>query len=316
MKKTLTILLSTVTVIALLFAYALPASAEIIFRDDAGWIPNPALGTPPSYYYRTLINYYGTNEKGTCAHVALSSLLTFYDSHHNDRFVPESMDFPIYTWDYGSPGTMYEGDESELDYSDAAYRNYVNSYAPYSTHLYLVSMAIGMGMYDSYAPASYGLYEDQICALLENYLNVTGSFSEDFSGSIVRMMYASGGSDSQDQIVSYMAELLAEGIPVMCLNYRNYSDSNENLAFNGTEGHCMIAYDCQNIDDPNKANILVHTGYHEIGRNNVWPRDTLAASGFDYIYAILWLDTSEVPHYCSDNYMDMCGCTAFEYENP
>ena len=316
MKKTLTILLSAVVVIALLFAYALPASAAEVTVGEAGWVPNPALRTPSSYYYRTLVNYYGTNIKGTCSHVALASLLTFYDAHHNDRFVPESMDYPANDLNYGAPGTMYEGDESEIAFSDAGYVSYVNEFAPYSVHLYLISMALGMGMYGNNTPESYGLYEDQIYDLIVNYLDVTGGFTEDFSGSIVQMEFAGSGEESQQEMVNLIRDLLVEGKAVMCLNYRNSYDSNEHLSFNGEDGHCIIAYDCQVPSNPNKGNILVHTGYHNTTPGGAWARDTMAASGFSYIYAILWFDTSDVPHYCSDNYVGMCGCDFFEYASP
>ena len=222
MKKTLNVLLSAVIIITLLFAYALPASAEEITLGAAMY-KAPVLNTNAALYYSQLINYFGYNVKGTCSHNALALLLTFYDTYHNDDYVHESLDYQAENELYGSPGTLYENDlyEEFVVQGGASYYNFIYQYSLSSLHLYLIELAMDMGLYEdengvSTLPenpnaVSLGLYEDQIIALLEEYLSRRHNSMCDRTV----VMHESCLDFSQDQLVRTIAEKIEQGIPVM-----------------------------------------------------------------------------------------------------
>ena len=43
-------------------------------------------------YFYNLNNYCGNNSKGSCGYVALSMILSFYDTYWDDRVIPENYD--------------------------------------------------------------------------------------------------------------------------------------------------------------------------------------------------------------------------------
>ena len=323
MKRMFDVFLSVILIVILLFIYALQISAAEITFSRANYHA-PVMNTDVALYYSQLINYFGHNRHGSCAHNAMAMLLSYYDTFVNDNFVPTSMEMVGDTFEYGSPGTLYENDlyNSFVAEGRHSYREYIDTYSAYSLHLYLISMSIEKGFYGNSqslessnltTPVTYGLYEDQIIDILEDYLlDCTGTICGDAT-----VCYASSEEYTQSELVDMIADLLESDTPVMCLNYKLQSQSGNKLTFDGANGHCLIAYDCDNILNPTKQNIRVHTGWSSISGDQARNQYMLDGyNSFDYIYSTIWINDSFVIHECSDNYYNgQCGCQQNESHN-
>ena len=249
--------------------------------------------------------------KESCAYVAMSMLLTFYDSYWNERFVEDQ-----YEWQNG----IYNSDTDELletfaateeaadweNYTDTNfpgventlpyYRGYAIAHKTEFLESYLVSLGISLGCHLN-PNEMLVLNELQIILILSHYLyNIRGFSTSEVT---IGCLYDDGDIDNK------MREQITKGFPVI-YNGRKLSN-NEKL------GHAFIAYGIEKNND-----VLLHTGWS-------WQEfQKQSNTQYNLDRSIIWLEINEenLPHECSDAYYDtytnsyMCACNVYYETHP
>ena len=231
----------------------------------------------------------------SCAYVALSLLLTFYDSYWSDEFVENDYEWEDATYNSANDTLIetFAATEEAEDWEDyvaenvtdkdktfSYYRDYALDHYSYYLESYLVSLGVSLGLHpDPNEPL--GLNFGEILQLLSHYLyNVCN-----FSTSQIEIKYL---HESSGDINAIMRNQINSGFPVF---YRAEST---------TAGHALIAY---GIDETN--DILLHTGWKKNAHQK------LSNTEYNLSRAILWLEINEenLPHQCSDAYRDYSDAT-------
>ena len=286
-------------------------------------------------YFSELKGNVPKNVVGSCAYVATSMLLAYYDTYWNDNFVPDEYEastaYPegvesgystIKTenelWDeldeeYG--GTLSESDFADLYYEDFVEQHLNEGYL----HLDLIKIGIDLGLYEEgewflyHDP--YGANLDESAYILEEYLcDIFGDYNYyDYFGAnsvldtpplIIKIMRNGDLGVTNETVIQKMYELVDAGIPVM---YRGS---------NGTGGHRMIAYDTIK-EDGQIVDCILHTGWTS------GYYTTLSQTEYDEDISILWLEIDEtrIPHVCSNNFLlnngtSACSCNVYASNHP
>ena len=254
--------------------------------------------------------------ENTCPYVAMSMLLTFYDSYWNDRFVDDRYEWDAGTYD-SSTDTLTETfaatteaqDWEELDPDnlaegeEAVYDNY-REYAVANEENFLEPYLIFFGMLLGFHPETdeyLGLTDAETVAVLEYYLfTVRGFLNSEIE---VHYLYEDDGD-----IEAVMRDQINNGFPVIYIGKKIDSDSSINTENEGTKksGHELIAY---GIDEDD--NIMLHTG---------WKYDsftTLNDVEYNLNRAIIWIEIKDLPHECSNAYRNSentqtyCACEIY-----
>ena len=136
-----------------------------------------------SYYYSNLKRNYSYNRMQSCGYVAISMLLSFYDTYWDDDFIPESYDEPgdshDPTEDYltlESTGVFREGGEyvaATIDEYELKIEEYQDEVFQYFLILY------GRTLFNYAADDPYGMTHSKIGELLDSYIYDYRGFSED-----------------------------------------------------------------------------------------------------------------------------------------
>ena len=230
--------------------------------------------------------------ENTCPYVAMSLLLTFYDSYWNDCFVDED-----YEWNEGKyiseTDTMSdtfaatsEGNDwfeyivdLDLPENTPTYPRYP-AYAMNHVNDYLEPYLISIGRLLGYHKANdekLGLDDDETVAVLEYYLfNV-----QQFTRNDIEVHYL---HEDDGDIEDVMRTQINNGFPVIYIGKKVVeSESSKNETDESEEtkksGHELIAY---GIDS--NGNILLHTG---------WKKDSFRVSSsveYNLNRAIIWLE--------------------------
>ncbi len=285
-------------------------------------------------YFSELKDNIPLNAIGSCGYVAMSIMLAYYDTYWNDRFVGSQYEGNL-VYDSDSIGSGYitiktenelvkqlysqyrelGGTLSEKDFYEENYPDIVEQHQGEGyLHLDLIGMGIENGYYDGiFSKDEYSASIVETAMILDAYfddifgeyiyydpLNLN-SVSGNYPPISIEVLKSSSIANSQDSVVQKMYELLDDGIPVM---YRG-SDSDGS-------GHRMIAYDVVKDDNGNIIDCEMHTG---------WVGDfetTLNTTKYNSNIAILWLeiDTTRIPHSCSNNYLlengnTVCSCDLY-----
>ena len=258
----------------------------------------------------------------TCPYVAMSLLLSFYDSYWNDNFVIDQ-----YEWDNGiynsttdtlietfSPINEAQSWEDHIKALNLPVGTdtypYYPSYAAENTDNYLEPYLISIGKalnFHTNPNETLGLSDLETVAVLQAYLYIYRGFN--INQVTVHYLHESLGD-----IEAKMREIIDDGYPVIYIGKKvnNSSATNTDNEGQTKPGHELIAY---GIDQDN--NIMLHTGWsglefctYEGGSN---------PTEYNLSRAIIWLEINEtaLTHICSYNYVDsvtgeeLCACEIY-----
>ena len=318
MKKMVKLLVSVLMVLSITFYFAVQSFA---FDYDL------SLGSE-NYYNESIASAYfaynsafSSNEKGSCAFVAIQMLLSYYDSFWNDDFVPEKYDYSgretTPNWSeveiigntikfWGSPGV--EAERLLATYEEcSSYYDFIEKYKGDYFQLYLMDLAIKKGFISDF-DSSYmsqntdesenvSLSATKIVDFLQFYLydavDGIGFTAEEVT--LKSIIYsASDPNYSEETVRDKLISLVSSGTPVIYGGFKDESD-NATVASDGQDkkGHAMIAYDY----NPESDSVFYHMGNADIFSNDT-------SNHYDYHPSIIWLEINEneFPHECSNNY--------------
>ena len=275
-------------------------------------------------------NYaYSPPSYNTCAYVAMSMLLSYYDSYWRDDFV-SSVNGNDLDWDQGiynsNTDTLEKTFNANSEYTAWATwfnNNYVEDneeanaiiYRTFSINTqysYLESYLIGLGRSWGYSNGStnvYFMWPHQIEEFLNNYLYGICGFSQ--SEITVHMLSELQVGD--DALFSKMEEQISNGNPVIYCGGRFAEQEYPTGSILGQIGgaHAMIAYDVAGSGDD--KDILLHTGW--TSAENI----TVKTTAYKYFNYIIWVEINktQLEHTCVNNYIDIvtglpvCSCQIY-----
>lgn len=212
-------------------------------------------------YFDNLTYNFGVNYKNSCGYIAMSMLLSYYDTYKKDSIVPEAYDVNSVAEGNdmvirrNSPGVHKDIIADPLDPSNVLYGFTLSPteyYAKmvemsgYSLHSKLITIGGSMGFYDfSQNGTGAGTYSWQRYDVLKYYLeNISGlSYSSGFT--ILSNTKGDSSSAYSDEIREYTIQKVKSGYPVL-------------LSVQGPQGsHAIIAYDYDEQTD----SLYTHMGW-------------------------------------------------------
>ena len=262
-------------------------NARSIFEYFEGKQEEPKLNTFASMYFSNLKENFAYNTHGTCSYVAISMLLSFYDTYFNDDFISD--DYEMNTrvnnnfipYDVESPGIKSESLEDVYGLSAANYVNYIEN--NYEEYLQLKLIKEAKDLFGSYKFDTnsnlYGLSLQNEVDLLNDYLhyevNVYGVNA-----------FTMGSSYSQNALYDEIVYRVTQGEPVIV---------NANFAVFGR--HAVVAYDY----DETTGDIYFHSGWKD-ENGYALSRVSLYDWGLQSIDSIVGLNFSYATVGDRDNY--------------
>lgn len=289
------------------------------------------------YYFGNLAgNAVPTNYAGSCAYVATSMLLAYYDVYWNDNFIKDTYEQEVaYTSNLSSlPSATFK---SETSYFNTTYWNqyisnggtmtlkeYIGDIYPTFfqenrdqgyLHIDLIYMGIDAGYYDGLiAKDEYAATVDDMAKILDTYFDsIFGSYRyydplnlNNLSGEVppleIKTLSSKIPGTSHEDVLDKMYELLNENTPVIYA-----ADVNEGSEEDKKYGHAMIAYNAIKDSSGNIVDCYLHMGSNSAGAS----RQKLSTTDYTEDISILWLeiDKSRITHVCSNNYVDSNGNT-------
>lgn len=272
--------------------------------------------------------------ENTCPYVAMSLILTYYDSYWNDSFVDDEYEWNRALYSSRSDNlirTFAAIDEAQAwdNYieslnlgtnvaTDTYYRNYALQNSSVNNYLEPYLVALGCSLYLHQNPNdTLGLAYYEAASVLRYYLIGIQGFSE----SAVSVNFR---NESDYDVISKMKEIIKKGYPVYYSGKRIDSDGEKS-------GHAMVAY---GIDV--YGNIMLHTGWagneHRIllvvpgteehyRSNSSEEGDEPVLTNYTLNKSIIWLELDEdiIQHTHSYNYLDsdtgesLCSCQIYKF---
>lgn len=277
-------------------------SVQYVFNDLMGYQEDLFLNNYSTVYFSHLNNNFPINSHGTCSIVAISMLLSFYDSYWDDDFVDTvfeqdasfaqdlncSQTFPLPSFDTESPGIVSEELEDVENLTNSAYLNYVSTHQNICFQSYLINLAYNLfsnyGLEDPNNDNPFGLTVYEQTNLISYYLIYHRYISSNRA-----IVYTLNGNSNgfYDSIVDF----IVDGMPIL-LNV--YSTS---IGY-----HTVLAYDYDSYHDE----IYVHSGWKDDNGNclNHVSLDDLDVIDVESAVVI------EVTNDHSESYHYYCGQTA------
>ena len=255
-------------------------------------------------YYSNLFKNFSLNTHGTCSFVALSMLLSFYDSYWNDNYIAENFEEVSFyeapthlpnsmcnpSFDTESPGVISEAFENVADLTQSEYVSFISNTSGTYFQSYLINLAYSM--FDDYCfetNNSYGLTLYEQTQLLSYYLiycrNITSLEAVICSYSDILTI--------KEEII----DDIVDGVPLVLNVY------SPKFGY-----HSVIAYDYDDLDDE----IYVHAGWkNEDGE--VLTHVSLAQLGVTSIESALKIQNNN-PYFTnvSDHYHIIDSYTTFD----
>ena len=256
-----------------------------------------AAKTYADVYFPSLNDNLPNNSRGTCSYVAISMLLSFYDSYWDDSFVPEryeanpasafhsASDFSFPKFEAPSPGVAFEPSEEVSGLSQEEYISYAASHQDAYFQCELISLGrdyFGSAKLDS-AENPLGMTFSEMKGFLEYYLrDVQG-----FAASRVAVESCADPAEAR----SWAMSRAERGTPVIL------RASSPALGC-----HAFVAYGRDAPED----DFYVHTGWRDAATGKCLSRVTLGFTGFETVVDAVALDVKE-PHSHSYNYSSHSG---------
>lgn len=274
------------------------------------------------------------NEIGTCTHLAMSMILSFYDFYWNDCFVP-TREWPSdEVHDMGwEKGTYNSINNTVIETSNAnpeasawlQYKQIENDYREFAQAtdiFYLQSKLFSIAESETLTGSVgiVGMLAFQVVRVLEEYLLSVGLGPE--QGVEVHIEHGFPNIDNlnanRDTLFSTIKNKVQEGHPVMFLGLDNIDAFPEIIDGDdwGIYAHAMVAYGVEQING--KDDILLHTGWsnNELQYYNSTP--------YTKFNSAVWIEIDEekLPHVCTDAYRDtatnqnVCACYVYSNTHP
>ncbi len=311
--------------VALLLSFVMTFSAMIsivVYADDVEARPSclvdhfSNLTKSHSNGYKNRIPI---NTLGTCTHVAMSMLLSYYDSYWNDSFVAEGIEWDKGVYNFSTDvlsETFTASTEAAAWYAwkntGGDFRGFAAENENTYLHPYMFEFANSEVITDNLGIV--GLLDIQVKNVLEAYLYDVCGFTE--NEVTVNIQYAT--IDGDDAIIDTMKEQILSGNPVIFFGLNvdilPAQLDNDTMAMSG---HAMIGYDID-VDAEGNDDIILHTGWS--GNEYV----KVSTTDYQYLNSIVWIEINEenLPHDCSDNYYDpttgetFCACEIYYNTHP
>lgn len=254
------------------------------------------------------------NTIGTCTHVAMSMLLSYYDSYWSDDFVAEEIEWDkgIYNSSTDKLSETFTASSEAYDWN--AWKNAGGDFRSFAAanentylHPYMFEFANDEVIIDNLGIV--GLLDFQVKNVLEAYLYDVCGFNE--NQVTVNIQYAI--IDGDDSLISTMKEQILNGNPVIFFGLNvdilPTQLDNDTMALNG---HAMIGYDV-GVDAEGNDDIILHTGWSGNEDSRV------STTEYQYLNSIVWIEINEenLSHECAYNYTDtftgsnMCACEIY-----
>ena len=262
-----------------------------------------------SYYFSNLKENFGNNTHGSCGYVAVSMLLSFYDTYLDDNIINEQYDInAMMSLDYklsdiqNSSGIKKEPEElSNLNTGE--YWNYIeNNYDQYF-QLYLIKLA----------EERFNMYHDTVAILEEMGIVWNIDIENPCASTLLHQLsvidhylYTVKGYTSDD------VELIYSNTNVRDFAISIIKNGEPVLLFLGSESgfHFVVAYDLDDkgTEDTSDDDIYAHYGW-DSNRTHI----NINTDNYPLLVSAIALDFKNTPHSCSNNYLDSnrdeyCSC--------
>ena len=253
------------------------------------------------------------NMDGSCAFVAMSMLLSYYDTYWNDEIVDKDLE-----WDKGMYYSATDYLESTFnannEYSDwdsytGGRNNFVSNNKDKYLQSYLIDLCNNLPIFDE-----LGVFAYQTQDILQYYLYQDRSFDEN---QIKVHFYRAHNDDDKETMISLAQSLIYNGHPVIFSGlatdiFGNEIDGDDTMI----GAHSMIGYDYDGT--PGNYDIVLNLCW-----NNSY-RQKIRSTDFQSVNSIIWLEIIEenLPHECSNNYYDpstgeeFCACQIYYNTHP
>ena len=253
-----------------------------------------------SFYYGCLSENYGFNYKGTCTHMAIGLLLSYYDTFLNDSIIPEDYDIPSIGSSKdlikrnNNPGFFNDKTQSNeknvSEMTNGEYLERCRNMQEYSLHARLIMFGDEKNFYgDSKKDLSLNHYEmmDEI----ELYFNTLSNFKKNKDYEFLELCYQNDGSKSQI-VRNYAIDLIKKGYPVILWVRSGKLIQKDNGNWVKEGGHVVVAY--QYNEEENE--LYCHTGWH-----SKTAKGTPESLGYPEYVSALAIKFN-IPYSPSDNY--------------
>ncbi|MBR3876053.1 MAG: hypothetical protein IKJ25_04670 [Clostridia bacterium] len=260
------------------------------------------------------------NAEGSCGYVAMSMVLSYYDTYWHKDFVSENLEFDEGEYDpedevikkiFNAESENIALNAKRLANSQYGFTDFVNDYKD----TYLQPHLINMDRYDNpllLIPGLFGILDGTMVNTLRTYLYDECGFTEDEV--VVNIMRESESSDLA--LYNKMKEQIDLGNPVIYYGSKSVCDI-DITSFDDwakVAGHYMIAYDvCTNDGD---EDIKLNLGWNlSEGNTTVF----LSDCEFNNNNSIVWLEINKtlLTHEHDKNYYNsdageyICACQIY-----
>lgn len=254
-----------------------PSSVSTLYLDNFA-----------THYFSNLITNTAYNKADSCGYVAISCLLSFYDTFLNDNIIPEAYDQTSTSLTV-SPGVKDESIFSSLSmedyynlFSQNDYNNvYVNTYFQFLLFKLIQEKGEETGqnyiyLYEDDTKISLGVNYDKMLLILNTYLFDYLEFTDDEC-----QLITNDGTNGEEEVKDFAIDYIKQGYPVIV----------------GIPGHVTVAYDYNEATDT----VYGYWGHRSSKMHHAYTQ-------FSDAYAIVL----DIPHVHSDNYIldgtETCYC--------
>lgn len=215
-----------------------------------------AQATYAAEYFYNLNNNFPLNSHGTCSFVAISMLLSFWDTYMNDDFVPEQyeissfyssesgLDLPLDAQPFGSesPGVVAANHAEVANLSLQDYSQHLSQHIDDDFQAYLFNLATTMFGSARFDPADHtacGLNLNEETSLISYYL----MYKRGLNSSVAVTLTCE--NEEYCNFEEFVVSHLLDGVPVLLNTPTDYG------------AHCVVAYDYERSN----GRVYVHTGW-------------------------------------------------------
>ena len=251
---------------------------------------------------------------GTCAFVAMSMLLSYYDTYWNDAIVDDRLEWQKGT--YYLTTDVLDSTFNANNEVDAWERKTVGKYAFIQANKdkylqsYLIDMCNRLPIIDELGVMAY-----QTQDVLEYYLYE----DHDFDETQIKVHLLRADNDSEKEtMINTAKDLINDGHPVI-FSGLDFAIEEEEIGDHAMDigAHSMIGFDY--TEEPE--------GYYDITLNLCWNgsgTQTIRTTQFQFVNSIIWLEIIDenFPHDCSNNYCnpndgtEYCACQVYYNTHP
>lgn len=256
----------------------------IYYPSSPGYPPNYSNQLTMANYFSSLVDFFPENRGVTCAYVALSMILSYYDTFKNENVIPESYEdsVPLASTNINasSPGVKHNSSSysqynylNNLDtFVDLTYNELFDSYLikNYSLYKGAINYLTSLSAYNQAQLLFYFYYSYGIEPLVESFssidnFSVYGFEYSSLVGSNMNQQTSNWFYDwllnetqvNSDALMDDVVSYIHLGIPVILSIYKGY-ELNPNYLVSGTpynqcyylfkDNHSVVAYDTTFVD--------------------------------------------------------------------